>query len=118
VALFARNLGGRFCGYSGQRSPQGRARNPEPASGFADGQSPDSRNLVGGNLALRSSEPLALRLGTGKARDHALLNATAFELRNRRQDVKLQPTGRSRGVEALARRYERNAKALQLVQPQ
>ena len=102
VTRFPRKSEGRFGGYSGQRPLKGRAGNPEASRRFADGQAPDGFNLLDGNLPLRSSELPALRLGAGKARDHALLQACARTRQSSPGRACKPPAGR-RPVEALPR---------------
>ena len=93
-----------------------RGRHTEPSSRLADGQPSDGREEFVGRVALRPSELPTLRLGPSKSRDHTLDYATAFELRNRREDMQLEPPRRRGGVDALPERHERNPKGLQLVQ--
>jgi hypothetical protein len=112
VTRFPRKSEGRFCGYSGQCPLEGRPGNPKPSSRFADGQTPDGVNLLDRNLALRSSELPALRLGASKARNDPLLNACPLELRDSAKDMELEASRRSGRVDRPARRMQCPARAI------
>jgi hypothetical protein len=97
---------------------RGSGRYAEPSSDFANWKTPGRGNLLGRNLPLWSSELPTLRLGPGEARNDPLLNATALELRDRRQNVELQTPSRRGSVDALAQCDEGNPQCLQFVQKQ
>jgi hypothetical protein len=109
---------GRFEGYSGQRPLEGRAGNPEASSRFANRKAAHGCQPLGVNLTFRPSELPALRLGASEARDDALLDTRPLELRNRGQNMQLQPPRWRRCVDALPKSHERNAQRLQFIEQQ
>jgi hypothetical protein len=66
----------------------------------------------------RTPQALPLRPRPGEPRHHPLLNPTALELRNRRQDVELEPPRGRRGVDARAQGDECNPERLEFIQEQ
>jgi hypothetical protein len=59
---------------------------------------------------------LALRSGALQARPDSLCNSIPLELTDRREDVKLEPSGWGRGIDPFTQRHEANSERLEIVQ--
>ena len=94
----------------------GCRRDTEPSSGFADGEPANRRQALLWDIDEWSPEPLPLGLHPRQARPHPLLDATALELGDSREDMQLQPACGRRRVDSLRQADERHAERLELVE--
>ena len=97
---------------------RGSGRDAKAFSSPPDGQPPNGCKQLLGDLPFWSTQSLTLRLRAGEARHHSLLNPRALELRNRGQDVELQPPRWRRCVDALPKGHERNPQRLEFIEQQ
>jgi hypothetical protein len=93
-----------------------RGRHPQFPRGCSRRESRYKLQLPRGDAARRSPESLTLTSGTGEPGANALLNAGPFEFGESAKQVHLQATGRSRGIDALVQRDERDPERGQFLQ--
>jgi len=114
---FGAFYGPGFEGFLGQSPPMDdRPADTERGRGIPQRQVGDRRERGVGDRQRPAAEACSLRLRARQAGADALHDSAPLELRDRAEDVHLEPASRRRGVDAFVQRDERDAERLQIIE--
>jgi hypothetical protein len=112
-----RKSGGAFRRFLGHTRPMhDRARYPQGPRRVPHGQVPGPHDIGERQIRRRTAESLAGRTNAGEASAHSFGDSCPLKFGEGGKNVKLQPTGGGRAVDAFAQRHERDADGLQVLQ--